>query len=91
MGRLIFIVLIVVLVVWLLRRAIEGPRVRGGGADAGGPARTGGEAKGDLVSCAHCGVNLPKGEAYAASGVLPGAGGRYFCSEEHWRLGPRDG
>jgi uncharacterized protein len=86
MGRLIFIVLIVVLVVWLLRRAIEGPRPRGGG-----PAPDGGEAKGDLVSCAHCGVNLPKGEAYAARGVLPGAGGRYFCSEEHWRLGPRDG
>jgi uncharacterized protein len=68
-----------VLVVWLLRRAIEGPRPRDGG-----PAPDGGEQKGDLVSCAHCGVNLPKAEAR-------GAGGRYFCSEEHWRLGPRDG
>jgi uncharacterized protein len=83
MGRLIFIVLTVVLVVWLLRRAIEGPRARGGGADAGGAARTGGEAKGDLVSCAHCGVNLPKTEARSA-------GGRHYCCEEHWRLGPRD-
>jgi uncharacterized protein len=73
MGRLIFIVLTVVLVVWLLRRASEGPR-----------ARAGGEAKGDLVSCAHCGVNLPKTEARSA-------GARHYCSEEHWRLGPRDG
>ena len=30
-------------------------------------------------------------EAYAASGVLPGASGRHYCSEEHWRAGPRDG
>ncbi|HEY8068995.1 MAG TPA: PP0621 family protein [Burkholderiales bacterium] len=77
MGRLIFIVLTVVLVVWLLRRASEGPRARG-------PAAAGAEVKGDLVSCAHCGVNLPKAEARSA-------GGRHYCSEEHWRLGPRDG
>lgn len=82
MTRLIVIIVIVVLVVWLLRRAIAGPRKR--------PEPTG-EPKGDLVSCAHCGVNLPKAEAYAASGVLPSAGGRFYCSEEHWRLGPRDG
>jgi uncharacterized protein len=78
MSRLIFIILIVVLVVWLLRRAIEGPGARGSAAEPGG------EAKGDLVSCAHCGVNLPKAEARSA-------GGRHYCCEEHWRLGPRDG
>jgi uncharacterized protein len=77
MGRLIFIVLTVALVVWLLRRASEEPR-------ADGPAAAGGEAKGDLVSCAHCGVNLPITEARSA-------GGRHYCGEEHWRLGPRDG
>ena len=74
MGRLILIAVIVVFVVWLLRRAIAGPR-------AGG---TPPQAQGDLVSCAHCGVNLPKAEARSA-------GGRHYCSEEHWRLGPRDG
>ena len=78
MGRLIFIVLIVALVVWLLRRALAGP------PSGDGAPRAEGEARGDLVSCAHCGVNLPKAEARSA-------GGRYFCSEEHWRLGPRDG
>ena len=74
MGRLILIVAIVIAVVWLLRRALSGPRK----ADAPGAAA------GDLVSCAHCGVNLPKAEARSA-------GGRHYCSEEHWRAGPREG
>jgi hypothetical protein len=82
MGRLIAIVVIAVAVVWLLKRALAGPK---------SAPPTGAAGEGALVTCAHCGVNLPKGEAYAASGVLPGAGGRFYCSEEHWRLGPRDG
>ena len=73
MGRLIVIALIVVLVVWLMRRALSAPR----------PPDAAGEQKGELVACAHCGVNLPKTEARSA-------GGRHYCSEEHWRLGPRD-
>lgn len=83
MGRLLILALIVVLVVWVLRRAISGPRGRGGGE--AGASRDAGEAaaRGDLVSCAHCGVNLPRAEANAA-------GGRLYCSEEHGRLGPRD-
>ena len=78
MGRLILIGLAVLIVVWLLRRALAAPRA---GGKAEGPP---GEEKGELVSCAHCGVNLPKAEARSA-------GGRHYCSEEHWRLGPRDG
>jgi uncharacterized protein len=85
MTKLLILVAAVVAIVWLLRRALAGPRK----ADA--PPQAPGEPKGDLVNCAHCGVNLPKAEAYAASGVLPGAGGLHYCSEEHWRLGPRDG
>ena len=77
MGRLIFIAVVVVLVVWLLRRAFAGPR-------SNGEQKPPGEQQGDLVTCAHCGVNLPKAEARSA-------GGRHYCSEEHWRLGPRDG
>ncbi|MBI1943036.1 MAG: hypothetical protein HYS35_05155 [Betaproteobacteria bacterium] len=78
MGRLILIALVVLIVVWLLRRALSAPR--------SGERETElkGEGKGDLVACAHCGVNLPKAEARSA-------GGRHYCSEEHWRLGPRDG
>ena len=75
MGRLILIGIIVLLLVWLLRRALAAPRK---------PPQQPGEPKGELVSCAHCQVNLPKSEAR-------NAGGRHYCSEEHWRLGPRDG
>ena len=78
MGRLIVIVLVVFALLWLLRRALASPRKD----DA--PPQAPGEAKGDLVSCAHCGVNLPRTEARSA-------GGRHYCSEEHWRAGPRDG
>jgi len=79
MTRLIIIVVAVVAVIWLLRRAIAGPRRDRGAGDE--PPST---PQGELVACAHCGVNLPKAEARSA-------GGRFYCSEEHWRLGPRDG
>ena len=75
MGRLIAILVIVVAVVWLLKRALAGPKQ---------PPSAGQPPQSDLVRCAHCGVNLPKAEARSA-------GGRHYCSEEHWRLGPRDG
>jgi uncharacterized protein len=84
MGRLVVIALVVFVVVWLLRRALAGPRSRGGAPSADGEQQQPGEPKGDLVNCAHCDVNLPKSEARSA-------GGRFYCSEEHWRLGPRDG
>lgn len=74
MGRLILIVVVVAALVWLLRRALAGPR-RPPAAAA---------AQGELVSCAHCAVNLPKSEARSADG-------RFYCSEEHSRLGPREG
>jgi uncharacterized protein len=76
MGRLILIGIVVLLLVWLLRRALAAPRAK--------PPGQSGEQKGELVSCAHCRVNLPRSEARSA-------GGRHYCSEEHWRLGPRDG
>jgi uncharacterized protein len=78
MGRLILLLLVVVLLAWLLRRALAG---RGRGAADSDAGATSGVP---LVRCAHCGVNLPKTEARSA-------GGRHYCSEEHWRLGPRDG
>jgi uncharacterized protein len=84
MTRLIVIAAVVFAVLWLLRRAISGPGPRGDKAQ-------GTNSQGDLVSCAQCGVNLPKAEAYAARGVPPAAGGRFYCSEEHSRLGPREG
>jgi len=81
MGRLIVIVLVVLAIVWLLKRAMAGPA--SGKGKAGEPPAPG-TPQGDLVTCAHCKVNLPKAEARSA-------GGLHYCSEEHWRLGPRDG
>jgi len=78
MFKLLLIVVAVVAVIWLLRRALAGP-----GAPAKPPSDAGGQ-KGELVACAQCGVNLPQTEARSS-------GGRFYCSEEHWRLGPRDG
>lgn len=82
MGRLILIAVVVFVVIWLLRRALAGPPAAGTPpAEAGEPHV---DTQGDLVSCAHCGVNLPKSDARSA-------GGRYYCSEEHWRRGPPAG
>ena len=81
LGRIILIIVAVALVLWLLRRALAAGRPAQ--KDAQNPP-AGDAKKDDLVACAHCGVNLPRSEARSA-------GGRHYCSEEHWRLGPRDG
>jgi uncharacterized protein len=56
MGRLILLALAVLILVWLVRRAL---RERQGGAP---------RATGELVACAHCGVHLPRAEARSALG-----------------------
>jgi uncharacterized protein len=75
MGRLIVLVLLVVVAVWLVRRALRGPAVET-------DLRKRAEAAGQLVRCAHCGVHLPRAEAREALGLL-------YCSDEHARLGKR--
>ncbi|HZQ75251.1 MAG TPA: PP0621 family protein [Burkholderiales bacterium] len=72
MGRFIVLLGIVLAAIWLLRRALA--RAEGDSAPA---ERAGAE----LVSCARCGLHLPRPEARAAEG-------RLYCSEEHARLGP---
>jgi len=73
MGRLLVLILIVVAAVWLVKRALAGGKQ---GDIARKPP-----IDGDLVSCARCGVHLPRVEARAS-------GERLFCSDEHARLGP---
>jgi len=79
MTKLIVLVAAVVVIVWLLKRAMG--RMRAGDKPAG---KEPGAPQGELVSCARCGVNLPGTEARTVDG-------RLYCSEEHSRLGPRDG
>ena len=71
MGRMLVLILVVVLVVWLIRRAFRSPASRDSAAAP---------LQGDLVACARCGVNLPRSEARALGSEL-------YCSEEHARLG----
>jgi uncharacterized protein len=74
MGRLLVLVVLVVLAVWLVRRALRRPA-----SHEMTPSK---EKEGDLVRCAHCGMHLPRAEARQAEGAL-------YCSEEHARLGRR--
>jgi uncharacterized protein len=54
------LVVLVVLAVWLVKRALRPPQGKKGSA----PER------GELVACAHCGVYLPRSEARADAGAL---------------------
>jgi uncharacterized protein len=74
MGRVLVLVVLVIAAVWLLKRALAG----GGRAEAVRKP----PVEGDLVSCARCGVHLPRAEARPA-------GERIYCSEEHAKLGPK--
>jgi uncharacterized protein len=60
MLRLIVLVALVVLAVWLIRRALRGPQ----------PKAKAPEQQGELVKCAHCGVHLPRAEARQTEGLL---------------------
>ncbi len=84
MGRFLLLVVLVVVAIWLIRRALlHASRVRDQ-AQGGVPAQAEGKAQGDLVKCAHCGTHLPLAEARAV-------GDRVYCSDEHARLGPGQG
>ncbi len=71
--RFLLIVVVIFAAIWLLRRALQGA------AHRDERARTP-PAPGELVSCARCGLHLPRSEAREAEG-------RLFCSDEHARLG----
>ncbi|HUQ75483.1 MAG TPA: PP0621 family protein [Burkholderiales bacterium] len=73
MGKLLVLILLVVVGVWLVRRAL---RRAARSDDAPKPA-----ASEELVRCAHCSLLLPRAEARQAGGAI-------YCSEEHARLGP---
>lgn len=78
--KLLIIVLATVALVWLLKRALHGRP--GAGEESPREREDRSRAKGDLVACAHCGVNLPATEALEAAG-------RHYCGEAHRRAGPR--
>ena len=76
--RFIVLIILVVLAVWLIRRAF-----RAKGNIQTPQSKAPGEV-GELVRCARCGVHLPRSEARQADGAL-------YCGEEHARLGAGQG
>jgi uncharacterized protein len=76
--RFLLLVILVVVAIWAIRRAL---RAVSRDDSAARPV-----APGELVSCARCGLHLPRTEAREAQGGL-------YCSDEHARLGagPRQG
>jgi uncharacterized protein len=74
--RFLLLVVLVVVGFWVVRRALRNI----GKPDI--PVKP--PVHGDLVSCARCGMHLPRAEAREAAGAL-------FCSEEHARLGAGKG
>ncbi len=67
MARLIFLVVAIALVYWLLRRfRVSQDETRDAAQSE------------DMVSCRHCGLNLPKSEAISSDGD-------YYCCEAHQR------
>jgi uncharacterized protein len=74
MAKYVVVALVVGLVLWLMfgRRGRTGTRSRTS-------ARRGPE---DMLTCAHCGVHLPRSEALVAAG-------RAYCSAAHRDAGPR--
>ena len=67
MSRLIFIILIIVLVFWLFKSYRK--KV---------PKQDELAKTQDMVSCAHCGINLPKSESLFVDG-------KHYCSTAHSR------
>ena len=81
MGRLLVLVVLVVLAVWLIRRALRASTRTPGASSPAGNADSSSNKSEELVRCANCGVLLPRAEARLARGGL-------YCTEEHARLGP---
>lgn len=83
MSKLLLLLVAVLVFFWLLRRALSS---RKPGAGPAGPSP---QPAPKLVACEHCGVLLPQSEAIALDNPGPPAVRRFFCTEEHVRLGSR--
>jgi uncharacterized protein len=74
--RFLLLVILAVVAVWAIRRAVRGVTRSDHVARPSAP--------GELISCARCGLHLPRAEAREVNGAL-------YCSEEHARLGASKG
>lgn len=83
MGKLLFWIVLIILVLFVAR--IAGRMAAQRQADAqGGQKKKGAQPPPSLesmVRCAHCGIHLPRSEALLQNGQT-------WCSADHARLGP---
>ena len=83
MTRVVLLILAVLALLWLLRRAFAGRK---------SAARPRPEAAvPELVACGQCGVHLPRNEALGGDGSVAPATGPFYCCEEHRRTGAGQG
>ena len=72
MGRFLFFMALIIFVVWQLKRIFKSKQ-----------AKAEPRQKNELmVSCQHCGLNIPESESFTARGV-------YYCSAQHLQEGTR--
>ncbi len=71
MSRLIFIIVLVVLVYWWFKSYRKKQLKQQPKQDEPAKAQ-------DMVSCAHCSINLPKSESLSVDG-------KYYCCKAHSR------
>ena len=76
----ILLLLAVVAIVYALLRNYKRVIARQQESDrTGDPAPVSSE---DMVQCARCGIHLPRSEGFLEQG-------RFFCTDDHRRLGPK--
>ncbi|CAB5511148.1 hypothetical protein LMG26857_00433 [Achromobacter anxifer] len=84
MGKLLFWIVLIILVLFVARLAGRMAASKQDGAQAAKKAKAGARQPPPLesmVRCAHCGIHLPRSEALLQNGQT-------WCSAEHARLGP---
>ncbi|MDR4125414.1 PP0621 family protein [Yanghanlia caeni] len=85
MGKILFwfvVILAVLITARLLARSGSGSQQAGRSGKGRPPAPADMSDAESMVRCAHCGIHMPRSEAYLSDG-------RTWCGQEHARLGVR--
>lgn len=81
MGKLLFWIVLIILVLFVARVAGRMAAQRQAGPDKKASGKAPPPALESMVRCAHCGIHLPRSEALLQNGQT-------WCSADHARLGP---
>lgn len=81
MGKLLFWIVLIILVLFVARVAGRMASQRQAGPKKKAQADAAPPALESMVRCAHCGIHLPRSEALLQNGQT-------WCSADHARLGP---